>query len=278
MDGFVILIMTLLFSSSSLKAFSQMESYMLKRLQEKEWVLLFNNNSKNIVYTQNECFIYVNCKYDAKAEYYLSDTIETVFDKNKVGKIMNGKYIIERIISSKPVNNYPSEVMVFEIKELNANMLTLKYRNEEFNYRAKENFALKYQDPDEQVYIAGKNKMGSAFSQIGSSMLTRLQGKRWVMKETNRTFEMVFTTTKCFYYTDGKADDTRNYYLSDTIETVFDKSKVGKIMNGKYIIEGDILNKSTGNQRPFVRVHEIKEFNETTLVLIFRHDGVKYTR
>ena len=278
MDGFVILVMTIILSSSSLKALSQTGSSVMNRLQGKEWMLLFNNTSKNRVYTQTECFINDDSKYYNTAEYYLSDTIETVFDKNKMGKIMNGKYIIERMISREPDNNHPSEVRAFKIKELNANLLILNYRNEEFDYRAKENFVLKYQDPDEQVYKARKNNLRNAFSQTRSSVLTRLQGKTWVMKKANRTFEMVFTPTECFYYTEGKSDGTMDYYLSDTIETTFNKNKVGKIRNGKYIIEGEILRKSASNQCPLVRVHEIMEFNENKLVLRFRHDGVMYTR
>ena len=278
MNGFISLIVTITVSLYSLNAFSQAEGSVLTRLQGKRWVLLFDKSSNERVYSQKECFIYVDGKCVTTAEYYLSDTIETVFDKNNVGKIINGKYIIERMISSKPVINHPSDVKSFEIKELNANMLILINRKIEYDYSAKENFVLKYQDPDEKVYKAKKNIHGSAYSEKKSSILTRLQGKTWVMNETNRTLGMVFTGTKCFYYTDNKSDGTRDYYLSDTIETTFNKKKVGKIENGKYVIEGYISPKLASNQPPFIRVSEIKELNETTLILTFRHDGVMYTK
>ena len=85
MDRSFILIATIILSLTPLKAVSQTGYSVLNRLQGKEWVLLFNNTSKNRVYTQTEGFIYVDGKYDTKAEYYLSDTIETVFNKNKGG-------------------------------------------------------------------------------------------------------------------------------------------------------------------------------------------------
>ncbi len=57
MDRFFILIATIILSLTPLKAVSQTGYSVLNRLQGKEWVLLFNNTSKNRVYTQTEGFI-----------------------------------------------------------------------------------------------------------------------------------------------------------------------------------------------------------------------------
>ncbi len=74
-----------------------------------------------------------------------------------------------------------------------------------------------------------------------TTTLDLLKSTNWYPQDfwrNNRGYEKFTDTTSIFVYDiDGKISrDTSLFYLSNSIETVFDFSKVGKSVNGKYII------------------------------------------
>lgn len=73
----------------------------------------------------------------------------------------------------------------------------------------------------------------------------------------------IFTTTEFIdkFYTDEDKSESELvslYYLSDSVETLFDPGKVGKVKNGKYLI--------SKNKRGVVFCLEITKLTETELV------------
>jgi hypothetical protein len=64
-------------------------------------------------------------------------------------------------------------------------------------------------------------------------------------------------------YSNGSGSDSRAYYLSNTIETLFDDNKVGTVQNGKYIIID--VHPSAGARS--VEVNEIIELTSAKLTV-----------
>ena len=69
------------------------------------------------------------------------------------------------------------------------------------------------------------------------------------------------TFTETAHYQSSVSEIIFSYYLSDHIENTFDKSKIGKVMNGKYII--------TLNKFDEISVAEIMNISETEFELSF---------
>ncbi|WP_455586327.1 hypothetical protein [Bacteroides sp.] len=92
-----------------------------------KWQSTVKGYNEYYEFTKNEC-IWTIC-FDQKKEegtvenrpYYLSETKDTVFNKQKVGKNNEGKYLI--------FLQKNHEILVFEILELNENKLYVKTRN-----------------------------------------------------------------------------------------------------------------------------------------------------
>jgi hypothetical protein len=72
----------------------------------------------------------------------------------------------------------------------------------------------------------------------------------WIYPKCNyTTTKMHFDDTTrywdvYYFYDKGTETDVNTYYLSDTLPNTFDKSKVGKVASGKYIV---ILSETTYN-------------------------------
>ena len=83
-------------------------------------------------------------------------------------------------------------------------------------------------------------------------------GKKWKIENVKGYIK--YTKTKKIWRTFLQFSN-QYYYLSDTIETTFDKSKVGKSTNGKYII---FRNKW---ERNGMEIYEILLLTYNTLIL-----------
>lgn len=86
------------------------------------------------------------------------------------------------------------------------------------------------------------------FAQKDNSTMDKLRATAWRNGPLPKWVSyMKFSKTKWMITTkyEGKLGTKPGhpnvYYLSDTIDTVFDASKVGKIQNGKYIIENGAI-------------------------------------
>ncbi|RLT77791.1 hypothetical protein D7V95_01770 [bacterium J10(2018)] len=121
----------------------------MDKLIGKDWELQFssgNHPSEGIHFTETESlyFTYYYGRRETTTPYYLSDTIDKVFDNSKIGKSKNGKYIIANP-RFRPTPNDPWKrlTVVFKIIVLNDTVLqivdinnprypkTLKIRQEE---------------------------------------------------------------------------------------------------------------------------------------------------
>ncbi|MBO4984575.1 MAG: hypothetical protein J6C87_02910 [Bacteroides sp.] len=114
----------------------------------------------------------------------------------------------------------------------------------------------------------------SVFAQE-SSTLEKLMNKEWYFDyEGSQGIEpnkgKIFGTEKITYFTDyseGRKIYYGYFYLSDTIETTFDESKLGKNVNGKYIINPITIVDKNGKETKTAGVCEILELTETKLVI-----------
>jgi hypothetical protein len=133
MKFFKTIFMFTVISMISYSAFSQQEStFKVVYLKNKTWCMQGMSdktteakyNDGNIIYLLTDAS---KSAYTFVTEYYLSNSIETVFDSTKVGNIKEGNYIISRILKDKKSHpNQPQPVSVFEIKELSSTKLVLK--------------------------------------------------------------------------------------------------------------------------------------------------------
>jgi hypothetical protein len=82
-------------------------------------------------YSIDSITIYLNKKYLGTLEYYLSDSINQVFDSSKVGKIMKGKYIVSMVLKPPKRSTDLRPVSVYEIIELTQNKLIIRNKNQD---------------------------------------------------------------------------------------------------------------------------------------------------
>lgn len=101
-------------------AFSQEIRTTLSLLQGKQWKMRINSSEICFVrsFTVDGQAISKTDGIEVKDKYYLSDSIEIHFNKNKMRKMDTGKYIIYCTSSY--------DLVVFEILELNDTYLNLK--------------------------------------------------------------------------------------------------------------------------------------------------------
>ncbi len=82
-------------------------------------------------YSLDTVTLYFNKKYFGTLEYYLSDSINKVFDSNKVGKILEGKYIISKVLKPPKRSTDLRPVLVYEIIELTQDTLIMRNKNQD---------------------------------------------------------------------------------------------------------------------------------------------------
>jgi hypothetical protein len=132
----------LILSTISFSAFAQKVDYKLTELQDKTWAMQgLTDKTNDNKFENNKISIYLNGEYIGAFEYYLSDSIETVFDSTKVGMVNQGKYIVERLIPNpqKTSATQTRRISVFEIIELSTTTLVLRNVKQEYllEYKAK---------------------------------------------------------------------------------------------------------------------------------------------
>lgn len=114
----------------------------------------------------------------------------------------------------------------------------------------------------------------NGYSQVVPSTLASLIGKIWTYRfeeeETTKVEIRYSPTTEYAYYTSEEWEEGEEtpFYLSDSIVTAFDDSKIGTVYNGKYIITKD-KSDETG-------CYEIVELT-TTKLKIRKYDGISYS-
>ena len=132
----------LILNAISFTAFAQKVNFKLTDLQNKTWAMQgLTDKTNDNEFANNKIKIYFNGEYMGAFEYYLSDSIVTVFDSTKVGMGNEGKYIIERLIPNpqKSSARQPGRISVFEIIELSSAKLVLRNVKQDYllEYKAK---------------------------------------------------------------------------------------------------------------------------------------------
>ena len=106
-----------------------------------------------------------------------------------------------------------------------------------------------------------------ADAQNNESVLVNLQGKTWkMMGNTDKDYAEEYRADNFTSILNGEVLATFEYYLSDSIDSKFDPSKVGNVENGKYIIERLVRDKNDSNPTP-LSVLKIVSINKSNLVL-----------
>ena len=116
----------------SFTSFSQTDNFKLSDLKGKTWNMQgltdktdeANYDNNKLIHTLTDI---TKTKYVFTFEYYLCDSIVKIFDSTKVGTIMEGKYIVTRVLRDNKTNpTQPQPVSVYEIVELNSTKLVIR--------------------------------------------------------------------------------------------------------------------------------------------------------
>jgi len=187
-------------------------------------------------------------------KYYISDTIDSVFDKSRVGNSSSGKFIITQPKSKN--DNIPS---VEEILVLTDN--TLIVRNVLFTTYPMGNGIDIYHTRDWYKTPLENRKITQQIFQL-SDIVSRTWKVDSRINSDNNYFTEYKSNGKCITkFTLNKIEKITEYeyYLSDTIEFTFDKSKVGKNTSGSYIIQRD--------NNGYTDIYEILRITNDRLIL-----------
>jgi len=119
-----------------LSAWSQTKTFKLEDIASRTWAI---QEMADIAfwdqYNESEIISFLDGKIAGYDEYYLSDSIPTSFDKNKVGMINEGKYIVRRASKKASKEKIDHKTFsVLEIIELSETDLVLSNLKDGSNY------------------------------------------------------------------------------------------------------------------------------------------------
>ena len=102
--------------------------------------------------------------------------------------------------------------------------------------------------------------------------LDKLAGKEWYNVRHDKTVksEYYVTTGQVRYFVKNETFQSEHkgfFYLSDSIDSVFDEAKVGKAVNGKYIVYPLTGVDKSGKEYKSASVCEILELTDNKLVI-----------
>ncbi len=114
----------------------------------------------------------------------------------------------------------------------------------------------------------------SSISISAQTTMDKLIGKDWELQFSSGNHPSEgfhFTETESLYFTYyyGRRETTTPYYLSDTIDKVFDNSKIGKAKNGQYIIANPRFRPTPNDPwKRLTAVFKIIVLNDTVLQIV----------
>ena len=132
MKNLSVLFLFTIFNMISFRTSAQTENFKLSDLKSKTWCMQgLTDKTDEANYEDNKVTFTMKgsskSKYTSTFEYYLSISIETVFDSTKVGKVLARKYIVIRALRDKKSNPLqPQPISVFEIVDLNSTKLVIR--------------------------------------------------------------------------------------------------------------------------------------------------------
>lgn len=182
---------------------------------------LWTNRSYYVKYTQNKRIVVeltdsATIKKETQYDYYLSSGKDKRFKQEKTGKSFNGSYIVYRDTA-----NGKEKLHYIKINFLRGSILKQYNAN---NKNAKE-----------QMMMCGIDiNQGRKFLDIETTMKL-LCNKDWINIENDER-AWYFEEDMLISYTNNYRNKfMRNYYLSDKIETDFNRDKTAITKSGKYI-------------------------------------------
>lgn len=117
---------------SSISTLSAQEKTTAELLQGKVWVMQFPDKvdfSFEVKFIANEyitIYTFEGKEYKTQDSCYLSNEEDCTFDKQKVGHLENGKYIIVNRVVKSPEKGSYNKITIFEILKLTDTELQLK--------------------------------------------------------------------------------------------------------------------------------------------------------
>jgi len=106
LKAFSVISYLVLLNLISLSTVGQSGKYKLEDLTNRTWRMQgLNDLIDDELYEVDYISLFLNNKYVGKQEFYLSDSIVTVFDSINVGKVKEGSYIVIRPLRDKRFPN-----------------------------------------------------------------------------------------------------------------------------------------------------------------------------
>ena len=255
------MLLMVVFASSMFvaEAKSTMEQLINKEWYEFDFKTMKPDESRYVRYTGTQR-LEVSADEDGNTrmrvqKYYLTNRWEERFDSTKVGKNRNGKYIIIRGAKNE---NGDYNVICHEITELSTIQLNIK--------------DLSHPGLSQKFYVT-MNDDKSVREGKFQSTIDLLADKVWFMLDENQKrtgMEWTFGYSayfKCKMPENRLAEfpkwERREFYLSNEIETKFDRKKVCQSMNGIYLVVNDL--EEDGEWQ--TRTYDIKTLSANRLML-----------
>ena len=166
-------------------------------------------------------------------KYYLSNRYEDTFDSTKVGKKRNGRFLIIQ------GNKDGSNAICLEIKTLKEDQLSTIDKNHPNNLR--KNYF--YTDPKSDKY-SDNGKVISTIELLEKKIwfqIDPITGQRLNIEHQYLPYGKFF---RCVMPENRRTQFPqwfrREFYLSDTIVTKFNRKLVGKRINGRYLVVNEL--------------------------------------
>ena len=206
-----------------------------------KWRLKDSTSPSFSEYTDTGKSVSYNLSTILEMEYYLSDIVETTFDKSKVNKNTEGKFLIE----NDKICNGNRCMSIYEILSVTDDKLILKIVSEDY--------ILIYTTNKDSILHIGLDKYG-----YGKDTLNYKPAFDYE-HFTQQTFQKSDIANKKWFLVYPNYKFEYDYYFTDNI-TTFDPSKVGKSTSGRYIIERSV--NGVG-----VNIYKILKLTDSELIL-----------
>lgn len=236
-------------------------------LEGKTWFLLDAETRQR---TKEELFFkdngtVVNCKIPDNRkkgipewtlrEYYFSDTVVTKFERKKVGSRRNGVYLV---VNEKEFGSNEWQTITYDIATLSDNKLVLEQVYPYGEVKVYENNNVKG--------LESKVKSKPQQIQLIENIWYNIDTLSWQRNEYTEYFDKTHVT-RCFK-TKNDDENIQNkkiyeYYMSNQPETVFDKKRKNRNLEGDYLI----VNEPNGNGGWHAVSYKIYLLNKSNFVI-----------
>ena len=201
-------------------------------------------------------------------EYYITDKLPSysVFYRKYVGQERTGCYIVE-------YNSKVKRVDYYIVVSLTEKELVLYHRATPGQIPNLDTY-IKYRRIDENINYPD-SLMATISLHAQNFHKENLVGKKWKIDNLGSCIE--FSETKIDFWLGTKHGSSlmceNDYYLSENIDSVFDKQKIGRLQTGRYIIVYENL-KQKKKIVPKISVFEIIDLTPTKLQIRSKENDI----